>query len=268
MTCRTGQRLRSPERRTASAPGRIIPLVLLFLLTCQGWASWPAPPSFLCLIPAFAADKQDPYYQQRMAMVASQLEDRGIKDKNVLRAMRTVPRHLFVSEDLRRFAYGDHPMPIGHGQTISQPYIVAFMTEVIRPQKHHKVLEIGTGSGYQAAILAELAAAVYTVEIIPELAQTAKKRLDELGCANVEVREGDGYHGWPEAAPFDAIVVTAAAEFIPPPLLQQLKEGGAMIIPVGSPFHVQHLMLVHKQQDKITTQKLMPVRFVPFRRAE
>ena len=217
---------------------------------------------------ALAADNPDPYRQKRSEMVASQLAGRGIEDKDVLRAMETVPRHLFVSEDLRRLAYGDFPLPIGHGQTISQPYIVAFMTEVIQPRQNQRVLEIGTGSGYQAAVLAELVAKVYTIEIVPELAQGAKDRLEKLGYANVETREGDGYHGWPEVGPFDAIVVTAAAEFIPPPLLQQLKEGGMMIIPVGSPFHVQHLMLVQKQQDRMTTRKLMPVRFVPFRRAK
>lgn len=243
-------------------------LPLLFVLPGPERLS-PLPPPFSpSMAFALAADKPDPYSAQRTAMVESQIADRGIRNENVLRAMAAVPRHLFVSEDLRRLAYGDHPLPIGHGQTISQPYIVAFMTEVIHPEEDHKVLEIGTGSGYQAAILAELVARVHTIEIVPELAQTARDRLERLGYTNVEVRQGDGYHGWPEAAPFDAIVVTAAAEFIPPPLLQQLRDGGMMIIPVGSPFHVQHLMLVRKQQNTITTEKLMPVRFVPFRRAE
>ncbi|MGW8161374.1 MAG: protein-L-isoaspartate(D-aspartate) O-methyltransferase, partial [Desulfobulbales bacterium] len=217
---------------------------------------------------AVAAENRDIFQQKRSEMVASQIAGRGITDKNVLRAMSTVPRHLFVPADVRRLAYGDFPLPIGHGQTISQPYIVAFMTEVIQPKQHHKVLEIGTGSGYQAAILAELGADVYTMEIIPELAQSAKNRLDKTGYSNVKTRQGDGYHGWPEAAPFDSIVVTAAVEFIPPPLLKQLSDGGRMIIPVGSPFHVQHLMLVEKKLDRLTTRKLMPVRFVPFRRAK
>jgi protein-L-isoaspartate(D-aspartate) O-methyltransferase len=162
----------------------------------------------------------------------------------------------------------DGPLPIGHGQTISQPYIVAYMTEILRIKPQHKVLEIGTGSGYQAAVLAELTNQVYTVEIIPELANSAGKRLKKTGYSSVKARQGDGYHGWPDAAPFDAIMVTAAAEFIPPPLLQQLAEGGRMIIPVGSPFYVQHLMLVEKRQGEISTRSLMLVRFVPFRRSQ
>ncbi|MCL7488840.1 MAG: protein-L-isoaspartate(D-aspartate) O-methyltransferase [Desulfobulbaceae bacterium] len=226
-----------------------------------------------CFSPAIdwgcsAAAAADGLEAERERMVAQQLADRGITDKNVLRALQTVPRHLFVPKKTRRMAYADVPLPIGHGQTISQPYIVAFMTEIIQPGSNHRVLEIGTGSGYQAAVLAELTDRVYTMEIIPELAEDAKDRLQKLGYANVEVRQGDGYNGWPEASPFDAIVVTAAAEFIPPPLIDQLKEGGRMIIPVGSPFYVQHLMLVEKNQGRITTRKLLPVRFVPFRRSE
>ena len=214
---------------------------------------------------AIAADR---FVDKRRSMVARQIQARGIEDKDVLRAMTTVPRHLFVPEKLRRRAYADIPLPIGHGQTISQPYIVAYMTEIIQPKPDCRVLEIGTGSGYQAAVLAELAGRVYTMEIVPELAKDAKDRLRKLDYAKVEARQGDGYYGWPEAAPFDAIMVTAAAEFIPPPLLDQLKEGGRMIIPVGSPFYVQHLMLVEKNQGKITTRSLLPVRFVPFRRSQ
>ena len=214
---------------------------------------------------AIAADRVE---DERRSMVARQIKARGIKDKDVLRAMSTVPRHLFVPKNLRRRAYADIPLPIGHGQTISQPYIVAYMTEVIQPESHHRVLEIGTGSGYQAAVLAELTGRVYTIEIVPELAKDAKDRLKKIGYTNVEARQGDGYYGWPEASPFDAIVVTAAAEFIPPPLIEQLKEGGRMIIPVGSPFYVQHLMLVEKNQGRITTRSLLPVRFVPFRRSK
>jgi protein-L-isoaspartate(D-aspartate) O-methyltransferase len=201
-------------------------------------------------------------------MVHRQLKDRGITDPEILRAMSTVPRHFFVPDHLKQQAYRDGPLPIGHGQTISQPYIVAYMTEILQINPQHKVLEIGTGSGYQAAVLAELTDQVYTMEIIPELAASADKRLKETGYANVTVRQGDGYHGWPDAAPFDAIMVTAAAEFIPPPLLQQLKESGRMIIPVGSPFYVQHLMLVEKKEGNITTHRLIPVRFVPFRRSQ
>lgn len=214
-----------------------------------------------------AAKDTDQYAEELQTMVSSQLTARGIEDKSVLGAMATVPRHMFVSEEYRKQAYGDFPLPIGHGQTISQPYIVAFMTEVIQPQPGHHVLEIGTGSGYQAAVLAELVEKVYTIEIIPELAESAKDRLEKLGYENVEARQGDGYYGWPEAGPYDSIVVTAAAEFIPPPLIEQLKDGGQMVIPVGSPFYVQHLMLVKKKNNKVTTNRLMPVRFVPFRRA-
>jgi len=248
--------------------GPAVTLAMLVLLLSLAFP-FARPLSALSGSAAHAADQADQYEGKRAEMVASQLAGRGIENREVLEAMAEVQRHLFVPENLRRLAYGDFPLPIGHGQTISQPYIVAFMTEVIRPAPGQRVLEIGTGSGYQAAVLAELVAEVYTIEIVPELAQSADNRLRQLGYANVKTREGDGYYGWPEAGPFDAIVVTAAAEFIPPPLLQQLKEGGLMIIPVGSPFHVQHLMLVNKEKgDRVTTRKLMPVRFVPFRRAE
>ncbi|HDP24578.1 MAG TPA: protein-L-isoaspartate(D-aspartate) O-methyltransferase [Deltaproteobacteria bacterium] len=202
----------------------------------------------------------------RSAMVKDQIRSRGIDDPATLKAMGAVERHLFVPESLRSSAYRDRPLPIGHGQTISQPYIVAYMTSVIQPREDFTVLEIGTGSGYQAAVLSEIVKRVYTVEIIPELAESATKRLQGLGYANVSVSRNDGYFGWKEYAPYDAIVVTAAADFIPPPLIEQLKDGGRMIIPVGSPFMVQTLTLVEKQGDTITTTALMPVRFVPFRR--
>lgn len=218
--------------------------------------------------PGVSPGKSGLFEQQRREMVELQLKERDINDQAVLRAMAEVPRHLFVPERLHSQAYIDFPLPIGYGQTISQPYIVAYMTQAIRPEPQHRVLEIGTGSGYQAAVLAELVERVYTMEIIPELAASAGKRLRELGYAKVVAKEGDGYHGLPDAAPFDAIVVTAAAEFIPPPLLQQLKDGGRMIIPVGSPFHVQHLTLVEKKEGRITTRILLPVRFVPLRRAK
>ena len=209
----------------------------------------------------------DAFQKNRKQMVDVQLKGRGINNTDVLRAMAVVPRHLFVSKYLRRRAYDDGPLPIGHGQTISQPFIVAYMSQIIRLKPGQRVLEIGTGSGYQAAILAQLTDHVYTMEIVPSLAESAAKRLKELGYHTINTRQGDGYNGWPEAAPFDAIVVTAAAEFIPPPLIRQLKEGGRMIIPVGSPFFVQHLLLVTKNKGTITTQNLMPVRFVPFRRS-
>ena len=220
------------------------------------------------VLPVAWAGDSDAFQKKRRQMVDSQIKDRGISDLKVLRAMSTIPRHLFVPRYLRRQAYVDGPLPIGHGQTISQPYIVAYMTEILHIKPQHKVLEIGTGSGYQAAVLAELTNQVYTVEIIPELANSAGKRLKKTGYSSVKARQGDGYHGWPDAAPFDAIMVTAAAEFIPPPLLQQLAEGGRMIIPVGSPFYVQHLMLVEKRQGEISTRSLMLVRFVPFRRSQ
>jgi protein-L-isoaspartate(D-aspartate) O-methyltransferase len=164
-------------------------------------------------------------------------------------------------------AYDDRPLPIGYGQTISQPYIVAYMTELVKPQADHRVLEIGTGSGYQAAVLAGIVDTVYTIEIITELEIVAAERLKKLGHKNVKVKNADGYYGWEEYSPFDAIVVTAAAEYIPPPLIAQLKDGGTMVIPVGSPFFVQTLMLVEKQGEEITTESLIPVRFVPFKRA-
>lgn len=205
--------------------------------------------------------------EERMQMVEKQIKGRGIQDPEVLRAMRDAQRHLFVPRGLQRHAYEDRPLPIGHGQTISQPYIVAFMTEVVRPQRGHRVLEIGAGSGYQAAVLAELVDHAYTIEIIPELAEWAKARLGDAGYRNVSVKQGDGFHGWEEHAPFDAIVVTAASPHIPPPLIEQLKDGGRMIIPVGTPFRTQQLVLVEKQDGEVSTRNLMPVQFVPFTRA-
>jgi protein-L-isoaspartate(D-aspartate) O-methyltransferase len=204
----------------------------------------------------------------REAMVKEQIITRGVKDPTTLAAMRTVPRHLFVPASLAPRAYQDRPLPIGYGQTISQPAIVAFMTEIINPGPGRKILEIGTGSGYQAAVLAATGAQVYTIEIIPQLATSAAARLKKLGFGDVAVKTADGYYGWPEQAPFDAIIVTAAAEFIPPPLIEQLAEAGLMIIPVGSPYFVQTLMLVQKQNGKVISNNLMPVRFVPFQRAE
>lgn len=210
--------------------------------------------------------KADDFQRGRNSMVRNQIQARGVHDRATLQAMRTVPRHLYVPAVQRRFAYQDRPLPIGYGQTISQPYIVAYMTEMIQPDSNQKVLEIGTGSGYQAAILAEIIDQVYTIEIIRPLGEQARSKL-EAQYDNVHVMIGDGYHGWAEHGPFDAIIVTAAAEYIPPPLLEQLKEGGRMVIPVGSPFQMQHLMLVEKQHGgDITTRSLMPVRFVPFER--
>jgi len=216
----------------------------------------------LCLL------QQDEHKEKRDRMVNQQIRDRGISNAAVLRAMRQVRRHEFVPRDQSQNAYDDHPLPIGYGQTISQPYIVGYMTQVIRPRPEFKVLEIGTGSGYQAAVLAEIVAEVYTVEIVPELGNAARDRLEKLAYENVHVKIGDGYHGWKEHAPYDAIVVTAAAEFIPPPLIEQLKDKGKIIIPVGSPFMTQMLMLVEKRGDKTTSKSLFPVVFVPFTRGK
>lgn len=185
-------------------------------------------------------------------------------DEKVLQALRKVPRHEFVPEAQRPNAYLNRPLPIGHGQTISQPYIVAIMTDLLELDGNSRVLEIGTGSAYQAAVLAEVAGSVYTIEIIEALADRAARDLKRLGYDKVQSRAGDGYYGWEEAAPFDAIMVTAAASHIPPPLIKQLKPGGRMIIPVGGRFTVQHLVLVNKdQQNRITSRQLLPVRFVP-----
>ena len=201
-------------------------------------------------------------------MVNQQIRNRGINHEATLRAMRNVERHLFVPVGQQRRAYDDGPMPIGYGQTISQPYIVAYMTQLIDPKPGDKVLEIGAGSGYQAAVLAEIVDKVYTMEIIPELGIQSRELLKSLNLDNVDVIIGDGYFGYEKHAPYDAIVVTAAAEYIPPPLIAQLKDGGKMVIPVGSPFLVQTLMLVEKNGEKITTTNLMPVRFVPFTRGK
>lgn len=201
---------------------------------------------------------------ERARMVDWQIEARSIKDPNVLTAMRVVPRHFFVRPTEQRFAYEDNPLPIGYEQTISQPYIVAFMTEALKLTRSSKVLEIGTGSGYQAAVCAEIAKEVYTIEIVDELAESAKKRLKELGYRNVFVKAGDGYYGWPEHAQFDAIIGTAAAGRIPEPLIKQLKPGGRMILPYGSPRGFQYLVLITKDKNgNISRRNVMPVQFVP-----
>lgn len=197
-------------------------------------------------------------------MVANQIAARGVNSKAVLDAMRHVPRHLFVPKSQRSNAYRDRPLPIGHGQTISQPYIVAYMTEILNLSPDEKVLEIGTGSGYQSAVLSEITPHVYTIEIIEALGQQSKERYDKLGYDSIHVKIADGYYGWEEPAPFDAIIVTAAAGHVPPPLLKQLKADGVMVIPVGSPYVTQTLMKVTTGEDgKMRTESLMPVRFVP-----
>lgn len=201
------------------------------------------------------------YKKMRTSMVKEQIEQRGVEDKGVLQAMHNVPRHKFVPDHLKKYAYADEPLPIGEDQTISQPYIVAYMTEKLHLNKDDKVLEIGTGSGYQAAVLAEIVDTVYTIEIVDVLAKRAEKTLEELGYKNVNVRCGDGYKGWPERAPFDAIIITAAPTKIPEPLLDQLKEGGLMILPIGD--YSQDLELIVKMGSEFERQKLLPVRFVP-----
>lgn len=220
----------------------------------------------LCLALAACTDAKPPQTAdlaaQREAMVEQQIAGRGISDPATLEAMRAVPRHEFLPLRLRSEAYMDYPLPIGHGQTISQPFIVAFMTEAIRPQPGEKILEIGAGSGYQAAILAHMGADVYTIEIVEPLAKMARLTLERLGYKNARVKYGDGFHGWPEHAPFDAIIVTCAPDKIPPALVEQLRDGGRMIIPVGGGMN-QELVLLRKEGNKIEKQSVLPVRFVP-----
>lgn len=224
---------------------------LLSLLLLRFWAGqW---------VPEAAAEPD--FKALREKMVESQIKARGIRDPHVLGALLKVERHQFVPKKLQSRAYEDYPLPIGEGQTISQPYIVALMTELLDLKGEEKVLEIGTGSGYQAAILAELVKEVYTIEIIESLASSAQKLLKELGYRNIKVRTGDGYLGWPEAAPFDAVIVTAAPGHIPKPLVDQLKEGGRMVIPVG--VHFQTLKKLTKKAGKVESQDIIPVRFVP-----
>jgi protein-L-isoaspartate(D-aspartate) O-methyltransferase len=206
----------------------------------------------------------DEYATLRRSMVETQIRDRGITDKKILDAMLSVPRHRFVTDRYTAYSYEDSPLPIGEGQTISQPYIVALMCEKLSLKSTDRVLEVGTGSGYHAAVISRISREVFTVEIIPTLGERSSKVLKALGYDNVRTRIGDGYYGWEEYAPFDAIVVTAAATHIPPPLIKQLKSGGRMVIPVGGVFQVQNLMLVKKDADgKVTTETVCPVRFVP-----
>lgn len=220
----------------------------------------------LLALPVAPPDTSWEYEVLRRRMVQEQIEARGVTDPAVLDAMRSVPRHRFAPDHAPRLTYTDRPLPIGHEQTISQPYIVARMTALVRPDASDRVLEIGTGSGYQAAVLSEIVDSVYTVEIIPRLAETARERLRRLGYDNLVVRTGDGFKGWPARAPFDVIVVTAAPERIPPPLKTQLADGGRMIVPVGPSGRTQQLTLVTKTDGTISTRELAPVRFVPFLR--
>ena len=219
-----------------------------------------------------AEEKEGRYLRLREAMVKEQISDppdyrTPVRDMRVLDAMRTLPRHLFVQQEDVSYAYNDYPLSIGYGQTISQPYIVAYMTEMLQVEPQHRVLEVGTGSGYQAAILSYLVQDVYSVEIVGALAQRAADRLQHLNYRNVRVKAADGYYGWEEHAPFDRIIVTAAATLVPPPLLKQLRPGGKMCIPVGGQYAVQYLTLVEKsEQGNIKMRKVLPVRFVPLTR--
>jgi len=208
-----------------------------------------------------SAAMADEYANLRLAMVEAQIEARGVSDARVLAAMRRVPRHEFVPEELRAAAYEDRPLPIGHAQTISQPYIVAAMTELARIEPGSRVLEVGTGSGYQAAVVHEVAGAIHSIEIVEPLAKRASETLERLGYDAAQVRHGDGYRGWPEAAPFDAIIVTAAPKEVPQPLLEQLKEGGRLVIPVGN--WDQHLEVHTRTPEGIRVERIFAVRFVP-----
>lgn len=214
---------------------------------------------------SITADEEEVFFQQRMKMVEETIIRRGVTDPNVIGAMRDVPRHQFVPEEYRDKSYADHPLPIGYGQTISQPFIVAWMTELLELKAGERVLEIGTGSGYQAAVLAQLGyVEVYTIEIVPELAEAAAQRLKRLGYDGVHVRQGDGYYGWEEAAPFDAIIVTAAPDHLPPPLVAQLKDGGRIVIPIGPPGSYQTLWKFVKEGGEMRAYDLGGVAFVPF----
>jgi protein-L-isoaspartate(D-aspartate) O-methyltransferase len=203
------------------------------------------------------------FKKARDHMVQTTIENRGITDPNVLAAMRTVPRHCFVPRDLWSVAYTDRPLPIGEGQTISQPYVVALMTEILQPAKSHRILEIGTGSGYQAAVLAQVANHVYTIEIKEKLYNKANKTLKSKGYRAIQTLHSDGYFGWPEQAPFDSIMITAAIDHIPPPLLKQLKDGGRLALPLGNPFSYQNLVMVTKKGEDLIVKQITGVLFVP-----
>jgi len=234
--------------------------ICLWLVAC----TLPAIPSPTAgVIPTATPSLEDEFTRQRHEMVERTMRARDITDEKVLAVMEKVPRHKFVLPEYLDDAYADHPLPIGFGQTISQPYIVALMTQLLQLRPGDKVLEIGTGSGYQAAVLAELVDQVYTIEIIPELARSAEERLRRLGYSDVHVRQGDGYYGWPEEAPFDAIIVTAAPDHMPQPLVQQLKDGGRLVVPIGPPGGYQTLWQVIKQGEELEANNIAGVLFVP-----
>ena len=239
----------------------IVLICAIILAGCQDAAPEPQPTEIL---QEQTREDPDPWIKEREAMVTVQIEARGVSDPGVLAAMRSVPRHKFVPESFQELAYADHPLPIGYGQTISQPYIVALMTEALGLKERDKVLEIGTGSGYQAAILAELNLDVFTMEIIPELTFSAEVLLKDLGYENVQVLNADGYFGWEDEAPFDAVIVTAAPDHLPQQLIQQLADGGRMIIPIGPIGAVQTLWLFTNEGGELSAQNLGSVSFVPF----
>ena len=246
--------MRAPGMKSLKFIHKLIVIFLLLGIFCFSTSS------------ASSADTDD-YTSARKKMVANQIRGRGIADPDVLDAMTSVLRHEFVEPSFQKMAYHDRPLPIGFGQTISQPYIVALMTELLDLDKNARVLEIGTGSGYQAAVLARIVKEVYTVEIVKPLHDQSQKTLNRLGYQNIHFLNADGYFGWEAHAPFDAVIVTCASDFIPPPLIQQLKNGGVMCIPVGPPFKVQHLILVKKNKTgHITSQIIASVRFVPLTR--
>jgi protein-L-isoaspartate(D-aspartate) O-methyltransferase len=227
----------------------LVTLILIMVFTSPGSAD-------------VVADSAE-FREARDRMVRTTIENRGISDPNVLAAMRSVPRHCFVPGNLLSVAYTDRPLPIGEGQTISQPYIVALMTEILQPAKNHRILEIGTGSGYQAAVLSQVCDHVYTIEIKEKLYHKAKKLLKSLGYGAIQTRHSDGYFGWPEQAPFDAIMITAAIDHIPPPLIRQLKDGGRLALPLGNPLSYQNLVLVTKKGQDLIVKQITGVLFVP-----
>jgi protein-L-isoaspartate(D-aspartate) O-methyltransferase len=229
--------------------------LIIFSLSLLGFSQYPSAENK-------PADT-DKTTVQRLKMVEEQIAGRGVKDRRILDAMRKIPRHLFIDSSLKERAYGDHPLPIGEGQTISQPYVVAWMTEALNLKASDRVLEIGTGSGYQAAVLAEIVNEVYTIEIREGLKESASKLLYELGYKNIKTKYGDGYFGWEQYAPFDAIIITASANHIPPPLIKQLKEGGRLIIPLGSTLYYQTLNLVTKSGNELNVEQMGGVAFVP-----
>jgi protein-L-isoaspartate(D-aspartate) O-methyltransferase len=248
--------------------GRLLAALVVFSL-CSGCAARLAEVTYTPPAPTQADQGEDPYREARLDMVQQGIINWGVDDEAVIEAMETVPRHRFVPEDYLDEAYHNHPLPIGYGQTISQPYIVALMTENLGVGSGDRVLEIGTGSGYQAAVLAQLGVEVYTIEIIEPLAEAAESRLESLGYAGVQVRHADGYNGWPEAAPFDAVIVTAAPDHVPPPLLAQLVVGGVMVIPVGPVGDYQELWQITRTgEDSYESVSLGGVRFVPLLRQE